>query len=89
MVLVRILMSKSGFDDEVLIKLIVGVVKHVTIDELVIVDCRFLCVDSSKQYPRTDSGARTFVFPLLLAEQREMKKGIITHNTITLPEVVL
>jgi hypothetical protein len=36
MVLVRILilMSKSGFKDEVLIKLIVGVVKHVTIDEL-------------------------------------------------------
>jgi hypothetical protein len=34
MVLVRILMSKSGFEDEVLIKLIVGVVKHVTIDEL-------------------------------------------------------
>jgi hypothetical protein len=34
-VLVRILiMSKSGFEDEVLIKLIVGVVKHVTIDEL-------------------------------------------------------
>jgi hypothetical protein len=32
MVLVRILiMSKSGFKDEVLIKLIVGVVKHVTI----------------------------------------------------------
>jgi hypothetical protein len=30
-VLVRILMSKSGFEDEVLIKLIVGVVKHVTI----------------------------------------------------------
>jgi hypothetical protein len=27
-------MSKSGFEDEVLIKLIVGVVKHVTIDEL-------------------------------------------------------
>jgi hypothetical protein len=34
MVLVRILMSKSGFKDKVLIKLIVGVVKHVTIDEL-------------------------------------------------------
>jgi hypothetical protein len=35
MVLVRILMSKSGFEDEVLIKLIVGgVVKHVTINEL-------------------------------------------------------
>jgi hypothetical protein len=33
-VLVRILMSKSGFEDEVLIKLIVGVAKHVTIDEL-------------------------------------------------------
>jgi uncharacterized membrane protein len=31
MILVRILiMSKSGFEDEVLIKLIVGVVKHVT-----------------------------------------------------------
>jgi hypothetical protein len=30
MVLVRILMSKSGFKDKVLIKLIVGVVKHVT-----------------------------------------------------------
>jgi hypothetical protein len=30
-VIVRILMSKSGFEDEVLIKLIVGVVrKHVT-----------------------------------------------------------
>jgi hypothetical protein len=28
MVLVRILMSKSGFEDKVLIKLIVGVVKH-------------------------------------------------------------
>jgi hypothetical protein len=27
-------MSKSGFEDEVLIELIVGVVKHVTIDEL-------------------------------------------------------
>jgi hypothetical protein len=27
-------MSKSRFEDEVLIKLIVGVVKHVTIDEL-------------------------------------------------------
>jgi hypothetical protein len=39
MVLVRILMSKSGFKDEVLIKLIVvGVVKHVTIDELGPVD---------------------------------------------------
>jgi hypothetical protein len=37
-VLVRILMSKSGFEDEVLIKLIVGVVKHVTIDELGPVD---------------------------------------------------
>jgi hypothetical protein len=34
MVIVRILMSKFGFKDEVLIKLIVGVVKHVTIDEL-------------------------------------------------------
>jgi hypothetical protein len=35
---VRILMSsKSGFeDDEVLIKLIVGVVKHVTIDEKIL-----------------------------------------------------
>jgi hypothetical protein len=33
-VLVRILTSKSGFEDEVLIKLIVGVVKHVTINEL-------------------------------------------------------
>jgi hypothetical protein len=33
-VLVRILMLKSGFEDEVLIKLIVGVVKHVTINEL-------------------------------------------------------
>jgi hypothetical protein len=31
-VLVRILMSKSGFEDEVLVKLIVGIVKHVTID---------------------------------------------------------
>jgi hypothetical protein len=39
--LVRILMSKSGFEDEVLInKLIVGVVKHVTIDELGPVDYR-------------------------------------------------
>jgi hypothetical protein len=38
MVLVRILMSKSGFEDEVLIKLIVGVVKHITIDELGPVD---------------------------------------------------
>jgi hypothetical protein len=39
-VLVRILMSKSGFEDEVLIKLIFGVVKHVTIvdDELGPVD---------------------------------------------------
>jgi hypothetical protein len=37
MVLVRILMSKSGFEDEVLIKLIFGVVKHVTIDELYII----------------------------------------------------
>jgi hypothetical protein len=34
MVIVIILMSKSGFKDEVLIKMIVGVVKHVTIDEL-------------------------------------------------------
>jgi hypothetical protein len=34
MVLVRILMSKSGFEDEFLIKLIVGVVQHVTIDKL-------------------------------------------------------
>jgi hypothetical protein len=41
-------MSKSGFEDEVLIKLIVGLVKHVTIDELGPVDtppvrtrCRF------------------------------------------------
>jgi hypothetical protein len=40
MELVRILMSKSGFEDEVLIKLIVGVVKHVTIDELKPVDYR-------------------------------------------------
>jgi hypothetical protein len=41
MVLVRILMSKSGLKDEVLIKLIVGVlVKHVTIDELGPVDYR-------------------------------------------------
>jgi hypothetical protein len=32
MVLVRILMSKSRFEDEVLIKLIVGVVEHVTIN---------------------------------------------------------
>jgi hypothetical protein len=39
-VLVRILMSKSGFEDEVLIKLIVGVVDHVTIDELRPVDYR-------------------------------------------------
>jgi hypothetical protein len=42
-VVVRILMSKSGFEDEVLIKLIVGVVKHhATIDELgpVVVDYR-------------------------------------------------
>jgi hypothetical protein len=39
-VLVRILMSKSGFEDEFLIKLIVGVVKHVTIDELGPVDYR-------------------------------------------------
>jgi hypothetical protein len=36
MVLVRILiMSKSGFEDEVLIKLIVGVVKHVTLSVMV------------------------------------------------------
>jgi hypothetical protein len=41
MVLIRILMSKSGFEDEVLVKLIgVGVVKHVTIDELEPVDYR-------------------------------------------------
>jgi hypothetical protein len=33
-------MSKSGFEDEVLIKLIVGVLKHVTIDELGPVDYR-------------------------------------------------
>jgi hypothetical protein len=39
-VLVRILMSISGFEDEFLIKLIVGVVKHVTIDELEPVDYR-------------------------------------------------
>jgi hypothetical protein len=32
--LVRILMSKSGFEDEVLIKLVVGVLKYVTINEL-------------------------------------------------------
>jgi hypothetical protein len=32
--------TKSGFEDEVLIKLIVGVVKHVTIDELGPVDYR-------------------------------------------------
>jgi hypothetical protein len=32
MVLVRILMSKSEFKNKVLINLIVGVVKHVTID---------------------------------------------------------
>jgi hypothetical protein len=40
MVIVRILiMSKSGFEDEVLIKLIVGVVKHViVINELGPVD---------------------------------------------------
>jgi hypothetical protein len=38
MVMVRILMSKSGFEDKVLIKLIVGVVKHVTINELRPVD---------------------------------------------------
>jgi hypothetical protein len=38
MVLVRILISKSGFEDQVLIKLIFGVVKHVTIDELGPVD---------------------------------------------------
>jgi hypothetical protein len=38
MVLVGILMSKSGFKDEVLIKLIVGVVKHVTID---------ICIEST------------------------------------------
>jgi hypothetical protein len=37
---VRILMSKSGFEDEVHIKLIVAVVKHVTIDELGPVDYR-------------------------------------------------
>jgi hypothetical protein len=41
MVLVRILMlSKSGFEDEVLIKLLVGVVKHVTINDLRSVDYR-------------------------------------------------
>jgi hypothetical protein len=40
MVLGRILMSKSGFKDEVLIKLIVGVVKHVTFYELGPVDYR-------------------------------------------------
>jgi hypothetical protein len=40
LVLVRILMSKSGFEDEVLIKLIVGVVKLATIDELGPVDYR-------------------------------------------------
>jgi hypothetical protein len=39
-VLVRMLMLKSGFEDEGLIKLIVGVVKHVTIDELGPVDYR-------------------------------------------------
>jgi hypothetical protein len=39
-ILVRILMSKSGFEDEILIKLIVGVVKYVTIDELGPVDYR-------------------------------------------------
>jgi hypothetical protein len=39
-VLVRILMSKSGFKDEVLIKLIVGVVNHVITNELGPVDYR-------------------------------------------------
>jgi hypothetical protein len=34
MVLVRILMSKSGFEDEFLIKMIVGVVKHVTMNRI-------------------------------------------------------
>jgi hypothetical protein len=39
MVLVRILMSKSGFEDEVLIKLIVGaVVKHVAASPLMSLD---------------------------------------------------
>jgi hypothetical protein len=42
MVLVIILMSKSGFEDEVLIKLIVGVVKHVTIDLILILVVRIL-----------------------------------------------
>jgi hypothetical protein len=39
MVLVRILMSKSGgFEDEVLIKLIVGVVKHV-VEHVLLLSC--------------------------------------------------
>jgi hypothetical protein len=44
-------MSKSGFKDEVLIKWMVGVVKHITIDELGPVDYRArqqsIFVDSS------------------------------------------
>jgi hypothetical protein len=37
--LIRILMSKFGFKDKGLVKLKVGVVKHVTINELGPVDC--------------------------------------------------
>jgi hypothetical protein len=58
-VLVRILMSKSGFEDEVLlIKLIVGVVKHLTIDELGPVDYRDIeaaPIDFCRQQLRRES----------------------------------
>jgi hypothetical protein len=57
MVLVRILMSKSGFKDEVLIKLIVGVVKHVTIDPLMSLDLLTIeaAIDFCRQQLRRES----------------------------------
>jgi hypothetical protein len=45
-VLARILMLKSGFEDEVLIKLIVGVVKHVTIVIVIVIGGAQICIGS-------------------------------------------
>jgi hypothetical protein len=64
MVLVRILMSKSGFKDEVLIKLIVGVVKHVKIASRVFLSPCFryfkLGSASCLKYPKTRQENKPF-----------------------------
>jgi hypothetical protein len=83
MILVRILMSKSGFEDEVLIKLIIGVVKHVTIDELGPVDLQVLVLVASGGTSSSSSNSNASCCCLFLLLFSLINMVVLFRNTST------